>query len=70
MYVMSRIFILKVNKKGRYIWDQFCLIWDPAKNEEVYVIICILKLEVQHVDHKLVTFKLLCGLVSQVGQQV
>ena len=35
-------FVLKVNKKlkGSCAWDQFCLVWDPTKNEEVYGIAC------------------------------
>ena len=40
--VVSGDFILKVNKKskGSRAWDQFRLVWDPAKNEEVYGIAC------------------------------
>lgn len=34
--MVSRDFILKVNKKlnSGHTWDQLCLVWDPAKNNE------------------------------------
>ena len=40
--VVSGDFVLKVNKKskGSRAWDQFRLVWDPSKNEEVYGIAC------------------------------
>ena len=40
--VVSRDFVLKVNKKskGSRAWDQFHLVWDPSKKEEVYGIAC------------------------------
>ena len=41
-HVMSGDFILKVNKKskGSRAWEQFRLVWDPSKNEEVFGIAC------------------------------
>ena len=34
--MVSRDFILKVYKKlnSGHTWDQLCLVWDPAKNNE------------------------------------
>ena len=55
--MVSRDFILKVNKKytvamlkGSHVWDQFCPAWAPAKNEEVHGIVTYaLQLEFVHV---------------------
>jgi len=40
--VVSGELILKVNKKlkGSRAWNQFCLVWDPVKNEQVRGIAC------------------------------
>jgi len=40
--VMSGELILKVNKKskGSRAWDQFRLVWDPVKNEQVRGVAC------------------------------
>ena len=41
-HVVSGEWILKVNKKskGSHGWDQFHLVWDPVKNEQVHGFAC------------------------------
>ena len=40
--VMSGDLVLKLNKKskGSQAWDQFHIMWDPDKTEELYDIVC------------------------------
>ena len=40
--VVSGELVLKINKKskGNHAWNQFCLVWDPVKNEQVRDVAC------------------------------
>ena len=36
---VPRDFILKKSKVASLAWNQFCFVWDPARNKEVYGIV-------------------------------